>query len=882
MPLPEGTQLGPYGILGLIGAGGMGEVYRARDQRLGRDVAVKVLSPRLSRDEGSLRRFEHEARAAGALNHPNVVAVHDVGQHEGTPYVVTELLEGCTLREQVGVGLTVQKAIDIAVQVARGLSAAHDRNIVHRDLKPANIFVTTDGQVKIIDFGLAKLHQPQDALDSAGSMASTATAPGSQPGTVGYMAPELVDGKPSDARADIFALGVVLYEMLSGTSPFRCESTVDTLAAVLHADPPPLAARNPRVPPVLEALVRRCLEKAPTERFQSARDLGFALEGVRSALQSSGSGRGSSPRAFLPGQTGGLGRRIRSAAVVLILLTLAMVAGRMVPWPRPPLATPHNLAPRQLTSEPGVESEPALSPDGSLVAYTVQDARDTDIWLVDVRGGPSLRLTDNPSADRSPAWFPDGASIAFVSGRDGREGIWQIHRLGGPPSRLLADASEPAVSPDGTRLAFVRPAPSGRPRIGVVEIARPESARLITGDADNIWGYQQPAWSPDGRTLCFSDLRDLWLVDVAGGPLRPLTRDHAYDTHPAFAPDGRHVYFSSSREGTLAVWRIGIDGRSLQRITFGTGPENEPSLAVAAARLAYSTYSAEPDLAVIDRLTGEHTRIAGARTEEAPTFLPDGRGIVFGSNRGGDWDLWVQPVEGGRPSGAARRLTDQPGAEAVAAVSPDQKWIAYCRVLGEERDIWAVPAQGGLPHPLVEGAGHDFHPAWSPDGKHLAFVSSRDGDPHVWVAPVRDGAVTGPPVVLTRGDTADYFPCWSPDGQTLAFVRVEGASSDVWIARVDGSEPPRPLTVGAFAECARWERDGLALLVSARWGGRMVSVKRVRLEGGKAEQLAHAIDLGDAAEAGFFDLSPDGRFLVRDEPQSRGDIWLLEARQGRF
>jgi eukaryotic-like serine/threonine-protein kinase len=894
MALSPGTRLGPYEILEPLGAGGMGEVYRARDSRLGREVAVKVLPEAFATSPDRLRRFELEVTVTGALNHPNIVAVHDVGTHGGVPYVVYELLEGQTLRAWLEGDSRpgAHKAAELALQMARGLAAAHEKGVVHRDLKPENLFVTTDGRLKILDFGLAKREDASDpppeprAAVPGLSMQSTVpglTSPGTRLGTVAYMSPEQVRGVAVDHRSDIFSFGTVLYEIVSGRPAFRRATGSETLAAILTEDPPGLPEL---FSPPLQTLVWRCLEKSPAERFQSARDLAFALESVLSVVQSEG-GSFRSGRAFPPmPPPRPRWRRPVFVAGAVAALAMAALAGRaLIPsgrWSGP--GDPRQVTPRQVTSEPGVETDPALSPDGTLVAYSALGVEGADLRLKDVRGGPELRLTDGAAADTSPAWFPDGSALVFVSSQDGREGIWKIHHLGGQPSRLLADARDPAVSPDGQRLAFARNAPSGHARIGVVDVGSPETARLVTGDRDGdpLWDHRFPAWSPDGRWLCYSDVLNLWIVRAEGGPARQLTRDNARDTHPAFAPDGRHVYFSSGREGTRAIWRVTVDGASPQRITFGTGPETHPSIAFDATRLAYTTHSAQPDLTLVDRLTGEKIRMPGPGPVEAPAFLPDGRGIVYGLNRENDWDLWLQPLERGRPAGAPRRLTDQPGAEAVAAPTPDGRWIAYCRVLGQERNIWLIPAEGGTPRPLVQHPSISIHPAWSPGGTSLAFVSDRDGREHLYLAPVRDGTVVGAPTRLTEGEVTDRFPAWSPDGRRLAYVREEGASSEAWVIPVDGGAPPRRVTKGAGARCARFEPDGRALLVGGSWGGRSLTLMRVPVGGGRPEPLPHPIELGDTSATILFDLSPDGRWVVFDERQSRGHVWVLEAKEGRF
>jgi Tol biopolymer transport system component/serine/threonine protein kinase len=881
MTLPDRARLGPYEILGFIGAGGMGEVYHARDTRLDRDVAVKVISPRLAHDASGLRRFELEARTASALNHPNVLGIHDIGTHEGSPYVVSELLEGDTLRVHLRRGLTVQKAIEIAVQVAHGLAAAHEKGIVHRDLKPSNIFITRDGRAKILDFGLAKLVLPE------GEVASTEptrphTSPGALVGTVGYASPEQVCGEGSDARSDVFALGVVLYEMLARVPPFRGDTRVDVLAAMLHADPPSLSSRNSRVPPSLEALVRRCLEKRPEERFQSARDLAFALESTLTLVQSDQGARLFVPR--LPRHRfRGRGLRYSVVAAGLAIAALTGFLGKgLVRPPGPPLADPRDLSPLQLTTDPGVESEPALSPDGSFVAYTAEREGGTDIWLADVRGGPALRLTRHPAADTSPTWYPDGSALAFVSEREGSLGIWRVPRLGGPPKRLLPNALDPAVSPDGKQLAFARPQASGVPRIGIVTIGAPDTVRLVSPEPADLWGHWQPAWSPNGTELCFSNLFDLSLLDVATGEMRELTRDHAGDTHPVFSSDGKRVYFSSGREGTLALWRIGVDGRGLQRMTFGTGPENRPSLAGGGSLLAYSTHSAEPDLILVDRATGDGVRLSEPGEESSPSFLAGGAGLVFASDRDRTSDLWVQPLEDGRPAGDTWRLTDEPGSESIVAPSPDGRWIAYVRARGGRRDIWMAPTEGGPPRVLVESPAQDLHPAWSPDGSRVAFASNRGGSPDIWMATIRDDHAAGEPTALTRGEATDYLPAWSPDGRFIAFVRTRAGASDAWVVAADGDSAPRRLTANNRVECVRWEPNSRALLVSARWGDDSTTIHSVPLDGGAPRALQPTIDLGRTEYTKVFDLSPDGRTVVFAEHPSRGDVWLLEAREGQF
>ena len=366
MPLSPGSRLGPYEVLSPLGAGGMGEVYRARDPRLGREVAIKVLPEDSTADPERLRRFELEAKAVGALSHPNLLAVFDTGQHEGAPFVVFELLEGETLRARLGgEALPPPKALDYAIQIARGLAAAHEKGIVHRDLKPDNLFLTRDGRLKILDFGLAKLRPPLDPGDVSAETrtASVHTEAHTILGTVGYMSPEQVRRSPVDHRSDIFSFGSVLYEMLAGSRPFRGETEAETMTAILNQDPPPLAEATGKVPVALERIVRHCLEKRPEDRFQSARDLVFDLEAVAQA-----------GTAGAPGWPPRRGRRMRLAMVAgVAVLGLLAVGGVVRNWFAHGLWNSRRTAPMSvvpLTSLSGWEWDPALSPDGSQLAFS--------------------------------------------------------------------------------------------------------------------------------------------------------------------------------------------------------------------------------------------------------------------------------------------------------------------------------------------------------------------------------------------------------------------------------------------------------------------------------------------------------------------------------
>jgi hypothetical protein len=434
----------------------MGEVYRARDPRLGREVAVKVLPPQFAGDPDRLRRFEVEARAAGALNHPNVLAVLDLGAENGHPYVVSELLEGETLRSRLRVAaLPPKKAMEVAVQIAHGLAAAHDKGIVHRDLKPENLFVTREGRVKILDFGLAKLSRdgsPEEEVtlasgDTPEAGDAAATEAGAMLGTVGYMSPEQVRGLPADQRSDIFSFGVVLYEMVSGRRPFARETHAETLTAILKDDPPELAETHPSVPPALERVVRRCLEKSPDERFHSARDVAYAID----VLSSSSLGRSAVLPAPKATRTRGRVAAVLGAALLGLLAGFAWRAAREYPAPE---LDAYRFTP--IAMEPGYEGFPAWSPDGQTLAYLREVQGVLQVFTRALTASMPAQITRSPRDCREPFWSPDGTHIYYLSQAAGEESLWRVSAAGGTPNVALRNVSHAALSPDGKTLVFLR------------------------------------------------------------------------------------------------------------------------------------------------------------------------------------------------------------------------------------------------------------------------------------------------------------------------------------------------------------------------------------------------------------------------------------------
>jgi len=570
MALNAGTNLGAYQIVAAIGAGGMGEVYRARDTRLDRDVAIKVLPPAFAADAGRRERFEREAKAVAALSHPNIVAIHDTGVHEGQAFVVMELLHGDTLRAALEDGaLPLRKAIDVGVQVARGLAAAHDKGLVHRDLKPDNVFLLTDGQVKILDFGLAR---HTDAGSGVTETRAAITDPGTVVGTAGYMAPEQVRSQAVDARTDLFAFGAVLYEILSGRQAFRGETPADTMFAVVKEDPPDLTASQASIPPGLDRIVRHCLEKNPEERFQSARDVAFALEALS----------GSGPATGLPlvsGAPAPAGRRWWVAGFAAGVAAAGAVAAgwAIVSKPTPSASVcAAGLEPAAIgtmasaTSGESLEIDPALSPDGKLLAYAAGTARRMRVYVRPVGGGRVIQLSDASDAfEYQPRWSPDGTQILYVT----RTEVRVAPSLGGASRRIATGSiSSAAWSPDGTRILVAR--------------GRELSIALLDGGTETALatarvGLYQCDWSADGaRVACaFGNIQyvrpgeafgnlgpsGLVVVSAADGQIAEVVEPRDLNTSPGTVDassatwrgdtlqEWQHAFYRSPN----TVWRMG-------------------------------------------------------------------------------------------------------------------------------------------------------------------------------------------------------------------------------------------------------------------------------------------------------------------------------------
>ena len=881
VPAADGLEIrrvGTFDLLEEIGRGGMGIVYRARDLKLQRVVALKRPKPEVLERPDLRRRFMTEARSASKLMHPHITTVLEVFEEDGVPWLVMELIEGASLRSMLsdGVSLPCEDVMRHAEGLTDALRAAHVGGVLHRDINPNNVLIGTDGRARLNDFGLARAwaaptDSPEISEDSTEVYTEDRVA-----GTRGYMSPEQALGKPVDPRSDIFSLGVVLYEMCSGRPAFFRREPGEWMDLLLHREPEPISSLNSEVPIEFEEIVRKALANRTFQRYQSANEMLLDLRAVRRKLSSES---GFSRPSFEMQRR----RRNRWIAVISAALGVAAVAfvlkAVFLPAPGVPTLLQNH---HRLTAGAGWEGQPAMSPDGTMVAYTSDAAGNQDIWITRPDGGDPLQLTRHTAVDSDPTWFPDGSAIAFVSDRDGAPAVWQIPPLGGSVVKLLAEAADPAISPDGTRIAFSRTGPAGLPKIAVAPLSDPSQVRVLTGDGEGFWGHTDPTWSPDGRTLCYAYFKNLWMVPAEGGEATQLTTADANDEHPVWSPDGKNVFFSSPREGSSALWYVHVSGGSLRRLTAGTSMEDEPSFSRSGHWLAYSTIDDNSDVVVLDRATGLRSEISGATDEFDPAVAPDGTMVAFVSDRGGGYDLWLQPLRHGRPDGPPRRLTDRPGSVALPSFSPDGRWLAYAHLIDGQRDVWIVPTIGGVPLRFTERPAADINPSFSPDGSTLAFVSNRSGVENIWIAPVADGRRAGEARQITNDESGHWFPVWSPDGKRIACVVQRGYESEVCIVEVGSEAPAVPVTSGAGARRVRWVAAGDELLVSGTWGTDRISLRVVSMGDHSVRPFEPAADFGsDEFGAGMFGSDAEGRILAHEVIEWRGDVWLAETDLGR-
>ena len=861
-----GQTVSHYRVVSKLGAGANGAVYKAEHLSLGIPVALKFIHPEGLQDPETRVRFAREAKAAAVLDHTSICKVFDFDQHGDYPFFVMDYVDGVSLRDLIAAGpLPLGDAVAIAVQICAGLLQAHGAGIIHRDIKPSNLMIThrlqSALQVKILDFGVARSPESTRLTQTRGIV-----------GTATYMSPEQAQGFPIDRRTDLWSVGVCLYEMVTGRVPFAGDYELAVQYAVVHAQPTPVGALRPEAPPELRRIINRALHKSPAGRYQDAGELLGDLQALEHDLC----------RPLPPFRAWLWKYRNRLALALGGLLLLAVLRTFLGPLTeQKSAANPfENGRTRQLTRSVAGESEPSLSPDGRLVAFTTDAAGNLDICWVGLAGGEPVRVTDDPADDSNPAWLADGSGIVFGSQRQDHPGIWKTDLSGKATQLLIEDGRQPALSPDGRWIAFSRLDAHGNSRIFVADLDDPSRVTPLTGDNDGYWDHENPAWSPDGRFICYGDYHDLWQVPADGGVPRRLTSEGSADQQPFYSPDGRHVYFESFRDGTSALWRVDLASGVLNKLTPGSGPEGHPGLDRTGSRLVYTTSERDCDVELVDRQRGLTHVIAGPTRDLQPAVSVDGTLLVFVSARWSNVaELWLQHLEDGAPVGEPVRLVEQDGSVAFPDISPDNRWVAYYLIHSEtrSRDIWIAPIPAGRPERITTDPAADVTPGWSADGRRLAFASDRSGTQAIYVIPIEDGKAAGPEVRITPEGMSALYPKWSPDGATIAFQVGGSGGNETWLIAADGSTPPLALTRHANSQGAAWVADRGELWVSAAWNEPGVEIRSVDPTTRLVTRLDPPLFISGPTLSARFSTDRSGRSVVYQVDRRKGDIWLLEA-----
>jgi serine/threonine-protein kinase len=851
-----------------LGHGGMATVYLARDLKHDRYVALKVLRSELAGSLGP-ERFLQEIRLAARLQHPHVLTVFDSGESGGRlwftmPYVEGESLRDRLLREKL---LSPAEAVRITREAAQALQYAHDHGVIHRDIKPENILLTKDGNTLVADFGIAR-----SPLSGAPHLTGTGTIVG----TPSYMSPEQAAGDTVDARTDIYSLGCVLYELLTGDPPFTGTTAQGVIAQHLRQAP---ALASARIPRDLSAPLARALAKDPGERFPTAAEFAAAL--ARSAAPS--------------------GRRSAAALVAIVfalvgLIIAALVIGHRIGTRQ---AAGGSVTPGQqrklspVTDAAGVEEWPAWSPDGKQLVYTADADGFKQLFVRTLATGGERRLTRSGCDEIQPTWSPDGRTLAFVrasapGGRldpsdingwyyDGGD-IWTLDLPTGKQDKLIERAFGPAWSPDGSRLAFDA-GWAGPHRIWVAD-ARGLNPRQISSDSNDAVVHAGARWSPDGKHVVFRRIEkiqwDIAVADVAGSRVTRLTNDIVPDIDPTWSPDGRSIYFASQRGGGLNVWRLPVDRNgakngALEQLTTGAGDDVQPAPSPDGKRLAFSVRGINSDVwrLPVSPETGKVTGdpepvVVTTRVQSRGAWSPDGRMIAFNSDRRGEMNLWIRNLA----DGSERQLTQGAGGDYQPNWSPDAGTIVFFSARAGNSDIWAVRESNGALTQLTRDPGTDNNPFFSPDGRLIAFLSDRTGRSEVWVMNA-DGSNQRS---IYDGAAGGHFLRWTEDGKSVVFRLERGTQTQVLAVPVAGGAPVFYPEIASGSHMSFSPDHKLILDVR---GHKALWVHP--LDGTPAYKVFEFSDPDVRIDYPVW--SPDGKWVLFDRAAPRsGDIWMLEKR----
>ena len=887
MPLHPGTRLGAYEILSSLGAGGMGEVYRARDPRLRREVAIKILPESATASPERQHRFAQEAIAAGALNHPNILIVYDVGIEAGVPYIVSEFIDGMPLRDEIHRGrIPIRRLVEIAAFIADGLAAAHSAGIVHRDLKPENVMVARDGRIKIVDFGLARAsaEEAEDVLRAAGP---TQTAKGLIVGTVPYMSPEQAAGGAVDFRSDQFSFGLMLYEMATGTHPFVRATPVQTLSAVITDEPRPAGELNPLIPAPLLWVIDRCLAKDPRGRYAHTADLAADVQRLRDRLPELA-------REFSTGLS--LSKSVprwiqlaSAAAAVAIAFTVGTAVA-----PSRDVVTPFKYVP--LSTDAGYQGQPAWSPDGKTVAYVADVEGVLQVFTRVVGSALRTQITRSRFDCHDPFWSRDSARLFFHSLAGGKDSLWSVSPAGGPADVVMEGATRAALSPDDRTLAVFREDTDSS--VGM-------SLWFATGSGRDAKKYTRPPldrvvsdgllrYSPDGSKLLVwangygwggapQGTQFVMIVNPDAAPTPVLRSLIGPRTPPLFTwlPDSRHIVLVRNDGPTVGshLWIGDVESDRTQPLTVTNTNESSPAMAPDGRRLAFTSEATDFDLVLVP-LDGSPMRtfLSSTRNELDPTWSPTGAQYAFVSDRAGSQEIWVRSEEAASERGGFERplVTDADfsGSRTMVlgslAFSRDGRRLAYQRFADGGYRIWLSTLAGGTPVPLTSGDSYQDGPTWSPDGEWVAYINGSQNA--AWTLnKIRVGATQ--PAVMMTGISPFARPQWSPDGRWILCQSPDGLN----LIAAEGSNTR---TISR----ADW--------IAYAWGSDASKVYGLRTSDDLHHFLFASIDVATARETvinanlgtipqanqpirGFSRIRGDG--FLTSIARVRSDIWLLDG-----
>jgi Tol biopolymer transport system component/tRNA A-37 threonylcarbamoyl transferase component Bud32 len=878
-----GKTISHYKIIEKLGEGGMGVVYKAEDTKLKREVAIKFLPRRIDASDEERERFRLEAQAAAALNHNNIAIIHEIDEVGGDEFIVMEIVKGESLKEKIATGpLKVDEAMRIATEVADGLHEAHENDIVHRDIKPANIMLTAKGQCKIMDFGLAKM-----------ARATLVTKEGTTLGTAAYMSPEQARGEKVDHRTDIFSLGVMLYEMLTGQLPFKGDYEQAVLYSIMNEDPEPITAVRTGVPLDLERAVFKCLQKSSDDRYQSANELLVDLRTLRKGLD----GSQSKSVAAVSARGKEVSGKSKRGLYALGVIGIAGLVAFFIYLHKD--AKPIRLTnPQKITQAIGEESWPTWSPDGTRIAYHSNQRGKWDIWVKQLTGGEPINLTQQfVGRCRRPSWSPDGSQIAFRSREDisSKKGyaIWIVPAIGGTAIRvaLTSGHSSPAWSPDGTELAHVVKDSSGSPSAEIYSLATHERRKVTLPGEEFERTYL--SWSPRGDFFAYADASNryplagastLKLVRIRDGKATQITNTNHYELFPYWSLNSRLLYFISTRGGPPDLWQVklndegDVDG-NLTQVTNGLSirsfafSRNHKKVAFAKDERRSNLWRIaipKPDSPAAQWANAKQLTFESSTIGSSELSL-DGKRIYLTSNRSGNNDIWSMPAEGGE----LRQLTTTPEVDGSPSLSPDGNTIAFKSGRSGKGEIWTMPSAGGPARQITHDESPKWWPTWSPDGQTLAYVCQDSTSKlNLCVVPAQGGE----PQLVPTGPNNVFRVLWWPDGQSLVSIYAEPPHNKLRRFPIvgGGSVPLTGSEVRVDASNGlRWSADRTEIYFFRRGGeNQILNIWSLSVGDGSVRQLTEL-----QGRPGRFArmFANDGTYLYFAWVEETGDIWVMDV-----